>query len=346
MIYFYRSNFFKKTMLKEKYMFNNYEVIVENHIASIDKTDQVFSTLVKDKINPNYEKLRLFFELIDVDINFSKIDSIRKAFISAREGKVLYLDYPSFKNVAHYVLDFIPNYWKHFRLVLKIYNHKKLTQDILSDEKIKNKLNKKKDLIEKPAHENNIYIEFLCPRFQGRLISWGNGSSDIEELDYSYSINVIRNLLKENPMLPGQISNYEDVLNIIKKYFLFTVKVDEAIPEKILFSIFSFINNVIGDKHSGVLFQYFGDFEDDILFKNNLNSIVDVFELNQFIGGIGFCDNWCNVELKFSDISKIDNLEEYSINSRKISLLQQAIKWCEKKITNGENHFFVEITFN
>src|SRR5690606_32109261 len=160
------------------------------------------------------------------------------------------------------------------------------------------------------------------------------------------SINVIRNLLKEDPVLPGQISNYEDVLNIIKKYFLFTVKVDEAIPEKILFSIFSFINNVIGDKHSGVLFQYFGDFEDDILFKNNLNSIVDVFELNQFIGGIGFCDNWCNVELKFSDISKIDNLEEYSINSRKISLLQQAIKWCEKKITNGENHFFVEITFN
>ena len=332
-------------MSKEEYIFNNYEFVVENHIASIDKADQVFSTLVNDKLNPNYEKLRNFFELIDVDINFSKIDSIRKAFISAREGKVLYLDYPSFKNVAHYVLDFIPNYWTHFRLVLKVYNHKKLTQDILSDEKIKNKIDKKKDLIENPTHEHNIYIEFLCPKFQGRLISWGNGSSEIEEVDYSYSINVIRDLLKEDPVLPSNLRDYQGVLNIIKKYFLFTVKVGENIPENILFSIFSFINNVIGDKHSGVLFEYIGDFEDDILFKNSLNSIVDVFELNQFIGSIGFCDNWCGIDLKSIDISEVDNFEEYSINNRRISLLEQAIKWCEKKVANSGNYFFVEVDY-
>lgn len=57
--------------------------------------------------------------------------------LSAREGKVIHLDYPHFKNVMHYVIDFILEYWKYFRLDLKIYINQELINPILKDKKIK-----------------------------------------------------------------------------------------------------------------------------------------------------------------------------------------------------------------
>jgi len=57
--------------------------------------------------------------------------------LSARDGKIIHLDYPHFKNVSHYVLDFILEYWKYFRLDLKIYTNQELINPILKDKKIK-----------------------------------------------------------------------------------------------------------------------------------------------------------------------------------------------------------------
>lgn len=330
-------------MLKTEYIFANYECIVENYIASFYKNDQVFSQLVNDELNPNYQKLKFFFDLIDINVNLDKFYSISKAFISARRGEVLHLDYPNFKNVAHYVLDFMPEYWKHFRLVLKIYNHKNLIDEILNDEKIKIKLIKKKEFIDNPVHEHNKYIEFLCPEFQGRLISWGDGPLDNEKMENFYPINVIRNLLKENPELPKDISNYEDLLKIIKNYFLFTVKSDEDIPRKIFFLIFGFIYNATGEKHSRSLFEYYGDFSTDIIFKNHLNTIVDVFDLKYLIESISFCDNCCVVTLNSKVFDQDYDLEKYRNDVKNEYLLREAINWCESEAAKDWREFFCSI---
>ncbi|MFI8145036.1 hypothetical protein [Acinetobacter sp. ABJ_C5_2] len=334
-------------MTEKKSIFANYKSIVEDYIKSLYRNDHVFSSVVNDKLNPNYQHLKEFFKLIGVQPDLEKHYSIAKAMLSAREGKVIHLDYPHFKNVAHYVLDFIPEYWKHFRLVLKIYTHQELIGEILKDKKIQIKIEKKKSFIENPSHLHNTYIEFLCPEFNGRLISWGQGlldSDQIESIQASYPINIFKNLLKENPELPLNPTNHEQYLELIRRYFLFSVKVDEDIPSHVLNTIFDFIHNVVGDNHSHSLFNYYGEFRTDILFKNYLNAIVDIFDLEFLIDDMGFGDNVCSITLKNNTKHSEDDLELVILNMEKYFLLREAIKWCEKKTRVVWNDFFVEVT--
>ncbi|EOD1396627.1 hypothetical protein ACJFHR_000544 [Acinetobacter baumannii] len=194
---------------------------------------------------------------------------------------------------------------------------------------------------------HNTYIEFLCPEFNGRLISWGQGlldSAQIESIQASYPINIFKNLLKENPELPLNPTNYEQYLELIRRYFLFSVKVDEDIPSHVLNTIFDSIHNVVGDNHSHSLFNYYGEFQTDILFKNYLNAIVDIFDLEFLIDDMGFGDNVCSITLKNNTKHSEDDLELVILNMEKYFLLREAIKWCEKKTRVVWNVFFVEVT--
>jgi len=65
----------------------------------------------------------------------------------------------------------MPEFWIHFRLVLKMYQHQHLIQEILADAKIQKKLKDKASEIDHPYHQYNEYIEFLCPELDGKLIA-------------------------------------------------------------------------------------------------------------------------------------------------------------------------------
>lgn len=323
-------------------LFHNYKEIVENYIDSFLCIDKVFSYVKDDKYNPNHKMISLFFDLIDIKYD-NDFEMVAKAMICARKGEILYFKYKSFINVAHYVLDNIPNYWTHFRLILKVYKHFSLIEEILNDSKVKNKIVEKQSYINNPNHFYNVYIEFLCPELGGRLIAWGDGVPVDDDSQLYYPINIFKKLLADKPSLPITAKNHNIILDSIRNYICFNNNVYEEIPADVLNVIFKYIQDKIGISHSKILFDYYGDFPNDIDFKNKLNPIIDVFDLGNFIEEISFCDNCCYIDLKGDKKINLDTeTEEGWINFMKKVLLEKAIKFCEDQIGGEDRDFFIE----
>jgi len=334
-------------MSENQLIFHNYEDIVKNYIDSFYCTNKIFSLVVDETVNPNYSKLKDFFKLLDIDSEDDNFYMITKAILCARKGEVLYFRYNHFKNVAHYVLDNIPRYWTHFRLILKNYKHISLSNEILEDPKIQKKIEDKQSFIKDPNHLHNTYIEFLCPELDGRLIAWGEGKLNKDDDRSCYPVNIFKNLLKDKPTLPNSIKESKKVLELIKDYFFFTTNIIEEMPKDVYRVIFSFIQQEKQNNHSHSLSDYYGDFVTDIDFKNYLNPIVDFFDLKHFIDEMSFTDNLCYIELKNDKkVSFNVKTDQGWINFRKKCLLEKAIEFCEEQVQRECSYFFVEKNFN
>lgn len=249
--------------------------------------------------------------------------------------------------MAHYVLDNIPRYWIHFRLILKTYEHISLCNEILKDFKIQKKIKDKQSLIKDPKHLHNTYIEFLCPELNGRLIAWGENKLNGDDYHFCYAVNIFKNLLKDKPILSNNIKDSKKVLELFKDYFFFTTHIIEEMPKEVYKVIFSFIQQENQNNHSHSLSEYYGDFVTDIKFKNFLNPIVDFFDLKNFIDEMSFTDNHCYIKLKNDKKLNFDiKTDQGWINFTKKCLLHNAIKFCEKQVQKEDSYFFVENHFN
>ncbi len=334
----------KARMEDQQVLFDSYQDIITNYIASFEKANTPFSMVSAGKINVNFRYLEKFLKIIGIQLEGDKFYSVTKIMLSAKEGKVMYYDYSSFKNVAHLVLDQMPEFWTHFRLVLKTYQQHHLVRDMLDDAKIKLKIQDKKSQIDTPNHQYNAYIEFLCPNLDGKLIAWGLGehlhSEQSNVQRQRYSINILKNFLKEKPEIISK--DVDETLTVLKQYFLFKFDIVESVKACYLNAFFSFVVENF-KVEQGYLNQFHGEHETDLLFKAYLNPIVDVLDLSYLIENVGFCDNCCTFFMK--DATAIDYDLDSEIgweNQNNKDILRGAIEYCEQLVSEQDAYFYIE----
>lgn len=331
-------------MEDQQVLFDSYQDIITNYIASFEKANTVFSIVSNGKTNLNFKYLEQFLKIIGVELAGQKFHSLTKIILSAQEGKVLYYDYSSFKPLAHFVLDKMPEFWTHFRLVLKTYQHQHLVQEILADAKIQKKLKDKASEIDNPDHQYNTYIEFLCPELDGKLIAWGLGedlrSTQSNVQRQGYPINILKNFLKDQPQILHQ--NVEQTLYVLEKYFMFKFNIVESVRKSAFNAFFDFILKNFKDQQ-GYLDRFYGDYGMDLMFKAQLNPIVEVLDLAYLIENVGFCDNCCTFSIKDSVAMNYDlHTETGWENQNNKEMLRAAIAYCEQMVKKEEPYFFIE----
>lgn len=327
-------------------VFDYYEEIVNQYIARLANEESVFSSTKDDKINRHAKNLSQFLQMIEVQESGAKFYTVTKAMLCAKEGSLKYYNYKRFNELAHLVLTQIPELWKHFMMILKVYDHHEPLAQLKADEKIVAKFREKKALIDQVDHEYNKLLEFLCPRLDGRLIAWQEGvleDPQVADIQGSYPINIVKNLLQEQPYLPENPVNISRILQVLKDYIDLKIQAIENIPSAIQQQIFEFIYQHV-KQHSGSLRAHMGDYAMDLCFKDTLNPFVDVFELNHLLDYLDFTDNWCHVTLKNHKQINLDieTLEGWQASSKRY-LLIDIIRFVEKKVNLKHPEFFVDI---
>lgn len=332
-------------MTDQPALFDSYQDIVTHYIASFEKANLPFSRVSDGKLNPDFRYLEKFLHILQIELDGHQFYTLTKVMLSAKEGKILYYDYTAFKNIAHLVLDKMPKFWMHFRLVLKTYQHQDLVKDILNDAKIQQKLKDKSAEIDHPEHQYNSYLEFLCPELDGKLIGWGLGedlSSDTFAYNRnSYPVHVLKNFLKN----PSEIlqGDFDSILSTLKQYVLFKLQKCEAIPQAYLNVFFDFIVQQGKDQPHHFLNQFYGDHETDVMFKALLNPIVGLLDLSYLIENVGFCDNCCTFIMKDAKAMNYDLDTDIGWqNQNNKDMLRVAIDYCEKLVSQEDSYFYVE----
>ncbi|MDQ9022029.1 hypothetical protein RFI02_13050 [Acinetobacter sichuanensis] len=325
-------------------LFDSYQDIVTNYITSFEKANTPFSVVCNGKENVNFKYLEKFLNIIGIELTGQKFHSLTKIILSAQEGRVLYYDYLSFKPLAHFVLDRMPEFWTHFRLVLKTYQHQHLIQEVLADAKIQKKLKDKASEIDHPNHQYNEYIEFLCPKLDGKLIAWGLGeelnSTQSNVQRQGYPINILKNFLKDQPQILHH--NVEQTLFVLQKYFMFKFDIVEFVRKSAFNVFFDFIVQNFKDQQ-GYLDRFYGDYGMDLMFKAQLNPIIEVLDLTYLIDDVAFADNCCTFSIKDSVVINYDlHTETGWENQNNKEMLCAAIAYCEQMVKKEESYFFIE----
>lgn len=305
--------------------FCDYSFIVDQYISTWNNEKSVFQYIIEDKINPEFKKLDEFLKILGVDRYFSIVETITKTMLSARFSTVFGYRYPDFKNVIHLILDIKPEFWKHFKLVIKIYGHAELLSEIIKDPKIQKKINLKKEMIDNPNHEYNNYIEFLCPKFDGRLIGWGNGENlndvNFQKNKSSYPTIVFKKLLNSDPKIDD--GNVSEIMDLLKRYIYFMLKNNENINYSIWSVIFDYIirNNICGN--NGFMQKFCTEYNSDEKFKELFDPIIDFFELHTLIKDVNFVNN--NFRLVFYEKDTlISDIESMCFYYDKMEIIRRA----------------------
>lgn len=105
--------------------------------------------------------------------------TVINSILSAKFGYAVGNNINEMVSVAHNLMEHHPAYIKHFMLTLKVTGKLNLLNERDSSGKWKERYKKYTQQPEDTKiykHDLNLFIEFLVPEFEGRLISWGESN--------------------------------------------------------------------------------------------------------------------------------------------------------------------------